>query len=184
MKKSKKGLIIVFSVLIGVIALAFITNYLFPQQEDEIAENTSNEDNKIKSIGDEIVCDNYKVIVESFNYKTGSIDYFQKIPDGQEWIGVIINATNTSSKNNTINSSDFNIINTNGQVITPDAITYNVWGVESFGSPELIPNGTKRGYIVFSNDNTNNDNIVLEIKCNRNKLITSSEKKEYLINLK
>lgn len=62
MKKSKKGLIIVFSVIIGVIALAFITNYLFPQSEND--NNIKQEETK-----DYITLEDFNKINNGMSYE-------------------------------------------------------------------------------------------------------------------
>ena len=133
-------------------------------------------------IGEELLCEDYKVIINSFQYKTGAFSDYQTIPDGEEWIGLIVTVTNTSTEDRTIKYSDFNIINSNGERLRPDSFTYKVWGVDTLGNVSLIPNGTKTGYVAFSNNNTDNSNIVVEFQCNRNSWFESDTQK-YTIKL-
>lgn len=137
-----------------------------------------------KNIGDELVCNDYVITIDDFAYRTGNQGGVLSVPEGEEWIGITVSAKNTSSENNTINIADFNIINSNGEIILPDAITYDVWGIDVFGSPELAPGGTKTGYIAFSNSNQDNSDITVELKCNRKDWIDSDKKTVYHIKLK
>lgn len=136
-----------------------------------------------KNIGDELICKNYSIKIENFDYKTGEISDFQKIPDGEEWIGIIATVTNTSDKKITFHYSDINIINSNGEIIKPDTLTYKVWNADALGSPELAAGGFKTGYVAFSNSSVDNSNITLEIKCDRNGWTPSSEQYIYHINI-
>lgn len=133
-------------------------------------------------IGEELFCENYKIVINSFQYKTGAFSDYQTIPNGEEWIGLIVTVTNTSDSDRTINFTDFNIINSNGERLKPDSLTYKVWGVDALGSVSLIPNGTKTGYVAFSNNNTDNSNIIVEFQCNRSSWFESDTQK-YTIKL-
>lgn len=128
-------------------------------------------------IGEELFCENYKVVINSFQYKTGAFSDYQTIPNSEEWIGLIVTVTNTSDSDRTINFTDFNIINSNGERLKPDSLTYKVWGVDALGNVSLIPNGTKTGYVAFSNNNTDNSNIIVEFQCNRSSWFESDTKK-------
>lgn len=154
-KSGVQKLAIIFVLLILVIFIAFIMSV----DENGLEENIQ------KNVGDELVCDKYKVVVNEFKFKTGSIDSFQKVPDGTEWIGIIVTATNTSEENINVYSSNFEITNSNGEILEYDAISYKVWGnYDTFGG-ELAPGGTKTGYIAFTNPNTDNSNLTLKFKC-------------------
>lgn len=144
-------IIIIFCVIV---AVAIST-----MDDSDLQKNVS------KNIGEELICNKYKVVINSFNLKTGSIDSFQEVPSGTEWIGIIVTATNTSEEDVSINSSNFKIVNSNGEILNYDVISYKVWGNYDTLGGKLAPGGTKTGYVSFSNTNTDNSNLTLNFKC-------------------
>ena len=166
---------IIFLLIFGIVGMITIaTIIIITTDEFNIFDNLNKKEEIIeKNIGDELICKDYTAIIESFKYKTGGIDSFFKIPDNEEWIGLIVSVKNTTNSKVSINSSDFNVINSNGQILKPNVLTYKIWDTECLCSPQLAENGTKKGYIVFTNGNTDNSNIIVELKCNRNSLFTT-----------
>lgn len=139
-----------------------------------------------KNIGDELSCSEYKkytVTVDRFDFKTGSIDSFTKVPDGQEWVGIIVTVKNNGDEEMQYNVNTFNLINSNGERISPDNLTWNVWGVNKMDNVKLVAGGTSTGYIAFSNSNTDNSNLKLEFVCDRDSFI-STDATRYEIPLK
>lgn len=179
-KKNKKNKALIAS-FISISSLIFIVIIAAIISDD--SNSTEKEEYIFANVGDELICENYKVVINSFQYKTGYIDNYQKIPDGEEWIGLIVTVTNTSSEERTIYNSDFNIINTNGEILTPDSFTYKVWGVESLSNPKLSSNGVKTGYIAFTNNNIDNSDIIVEFACNRNDFFELSDTQKYKVKL-
>ena len=131
-----------------------------------------------KKIGEEFICQEFKeysITVNSYKFKTGSIDSYQKIPDGEEWVGIIVTVKNKGEDEMQFSENSFNLINSNGEIIKPDAFTYDVWGIERLNNVTLSTGGTKTGYIAFSNSNTDNSNLKLEFVCDRNSFISTDD---------
>ena len=118
-----------------------------------------------KNIGEELICSDYKVVINEYKIKTGAIDSFYQVPEGTEWIGLIVTATNTSDDEVNINSSSFELTNSNGEILTYDVLSYKVYGNYDTLGGTLAPGGTKTGYINFSNNNTYNNNLTVKFKC-------------------
>lgn len=131
-----------------------------------------------KNIGEEFSCseyENYSVTVDRFEFKTGAIDSFQKIPDGEEWVGIIVTVKNNGEEEMQFSENNFNLINSNGEIIKPDSFTYSVWGIDRLNNVKLASGGTKTGYIAFSNSNTDNSNLKLDFVCDRNGFISTDD---------
>lgn len=135
-----------------------------------------------KSIGEELTCseyEKYSVTVDSYGIKTSN-DYigdYIKVPDGEEWIGIIVTVRNDGDDEMQFSVNNFNLINSNGEVIKPDMGTWNVWGTNKMDNVKLKPGGTSTGYIAFTNKNTDNSNIKLEFICDRNDFISTDDTK-------
>lgn len=158
-QKKKSALGVVISITIVIVLFCVFVATIMSVGESNLEENVQ------KAIGDELICENYKMVVNEFKFKTGSIDSWQEVPKGTEWIGIIVTATNTSDENVNIYPSNFEITNSNGEIIKYNVISYKVWGnYETLGG-ELAPGGTKTGYVSFSNTNTDNSNLTLKFKC-------------------
>ena len=69
-------------------------------------------------------CGDYIARVEQVMMKTGKIDSIQSVPDGHEWIGLIVTVKNTSAEEQTIYNDDFEIINSNGERLKHSVIVY------------------------------------------------------------
>lgn len=161
--------------LIGIVIFMIIILVVSPMIFSIIEKNkeTSAEDNNgsnqiiQKNIGEDMDCGDYIARVEQVMMKTGKIDSIQSVPDGHEWIGLIVTVKNTSEEEQTIYNDDFEIINSNGERLKHSVIVYNVFdNYEKLSSPTLISGGSKTGYISFDNDNQDNSNITIELKCN------------------
>ncbi len=171
-KKTNSGIVVAIIVFVILGFVLMIDAAISSNEKDKTEKETE------KNIGDELICDKYKVVINEYKIKTGSIDSFYKVPDGQEWIGIIITATNTSDDDVSVYASDFKLTNSNGEIIDNDTITYNVWGDYTTFSGELAPGGTKTGYIAYSNTNTDNSDLKIKFECG---LFQSGE---YIIPLK
>ena len=131
-----------------------------------------------KNIGDELQCSEYEkytVTVDRYDFKTGDIDSYHTIPDGHEWIGVVVTVKNMGEDEMQVHVDNFNIINSNGERIKPDTLTYNVWGINPLDNVNLVSGGTSSGYINFSNNSQDNSNLKLEFVCDRNSFISTDD---------
>lgn len=130
-------------------------------------DSTDYDTAKIYSIGETLNCPSFDITVDSVQIKRKGtyIDSYQYIDD-PEWIGVILTVKNKSSETKTFYGSDVDLINTNGEVLDHSWLTYKIWGAELLNSPELISGGAKTGYIQFSNNSTDNSNLILHVDCN------------------
>ena len=122
---------------------------------------------KVYSVGETLNCPSFDITVDSVQIKGKGtyIDSYQYIDD-PEWIGVILTVKNKSSEAKTFYGSDVDLINANGEVLDHSWITYKIWGAELLNSPELVSGGSKTGYIQFSNNSTDNSNLILQVDCN------------------
>jgi predicted nucleic acid-binding Zn ribbon protein len=179
-QKSGNPIMIIFVVALILFVLIPNAKKLVVSFKKDVLKDVGLKENIPKNIGEELICKDYKVVVESYKYKTGDIDSYWEVPSGTEWIGIIATATNTSSDNIDVYSSNFSITNSNGEILRNDVISYDVWGNYDVFSGELAPNGTKTGYIAFSNTNKDNTNIKLKFDCDT----FSSSAGSYVINLK
>ena len=140
-----------------------------------------------KNIGEEMTCseyEKYSVVVNSYGFKTSNDDLgYIKVPDGEEWVGIIVTVKNTGDEEMQFAVNNFNLINSNGEIISPDNMTWNVWNATKMDNVKLSKGGTSTGYIAFSNPNTDNSNLKLEFVCDRNGFISTDDTK-YEIPLK
>lgn len=123
--------------------------------------------NKVYSVGDTLNCPNFDITIDSVQIKkkgTAIDSYF--VINEPEWIGVILTVKNKGSETKTFYGSDVSLINSNGEVLDSSWMTYKIWGAEPLYSPELVPGGSKTGYIQFTNNDTNNSGLTLKVDCN------------------
>lgn len=121
----------------------------------------------VYNVGDTLICPNFEITINDVQIKQKGtrIDSYSVIDD-PEWIGVILTVKNTSNETKTFYGSDVDLVNTSGQVLSHSWLTYKIWGTELLNSPELVSGGSKKGYIQFSNTETNNSNLILKVDCN------------------
>ena len=156
--------------IISTIILIGLIIFLYPKVT-KLFENKNNDSqynsSKIYSIGDTLSCPNFDITIDKVQIKKKGtkIDSYQVI-NNPEWIGVTLTVKNKSGKTKSFYSSDVSIINSSGEVLEHSWLTYSIWGVELLGSPELVSGGSKKGYIQFSNTNTDNSNLILKVDCN------------------
>ena len=143
--------------------------YLYPKIASFFNKTSSNSDydtDRIYKIGETLDCPSFDITIDSVNIKKKGtkIDSYQVIDD-PEWVGVILTVKNKSDKTKTFYSSNVDLISSNGEVISNSWLTYKIWGTELLESPELISGGSKTGYIQFSNNDTDNSNLMLKVDC-------------------
>ena len=158
---TKDNIIIIIVIIISICVLAS----LYSPSEKETKPKYDTE--KVYNVGDTLICPNFEIVVKKAEIKKKGtkVDSYTVIDD-PEWIGVTLSIKNISESTKTFYGSDVNLINSNGEVLDHDWMTYKIWGSEILNSPELIAGGTKTGYIQFSNNNTDNSNLILNIDCN------------------
>ena len=152
------------SAVVIIIMIVFIIPFIL--LDDNSSESNEYDTSKIYNVGEKLTCPYFDVTVDNVQIKQKGtkIDNYQVIDD-PEWIGVTLTVTNTSSENHIFSTSKINLVNTNGEVLEHNWLTYKIWGVEILNSPELISGGTKTGYIQYSNPSTDNSNLTLLIDC-------------------
>ena len=130
-------------------------------------DNSNYDTTKVYEMGETFKCQNFEITVnEVKTKKKGSrIDSYYVVAD-PEWIAVILTVTNTSNSTEKFYTSDIELINSSGEIITHSWEAYNLWGAELLNSPDLVSGGTKTGFIQFSNTETDNSNLKLKIDCN------------------
>lgn len=97
--------------------------------------------------------------------KHGRIDSIWKVENGHEYVGVILKATNTSNYDAYISNSDFKLINSNGEELSPCATMVKIWNnYDYLGGTKLVKGGTKTGIIIFDNPNTDNSNLIFKME--------------------
>lgn len=167
--KSFNVFFVIFCIISGILSVFVIfvlaCTFLLDGNSEKDAAST---DRIIqKNIGDTLDCGDYVATIDKILMKTGAIDSIQRVPDGHEWIGLIVTVQNNSDKEKHIFNDDFEIINSNGERIKHQTIVYNVFDdYEKLSSPTLVPDGSKTGFISFDNNNQDNSNLTIELKCN------------------
>lgn len=107
----------------------------------------------------------YHTNIRDLRPKHGRIDSVWKVESGHEYIGVILKATNTSDEDVYIYSSDFKLINSNGEELSPCVPMVKIWDKYDYlAGTKLVKGGTKTGIIIFNNPNTNNSNLVFKME--------------------
>lgn len=153
-------------IISAILIFIFAYFFLFSGTNNNL-NNTSVSQPIQKNMGDSLDCRDYIATLDKVITKTGTIDSIQYIPDGHEWIGLIVTVKNNSNEEQQIFNDDFEIINSNGERIKHQTIVYNVFeDYEKLSSPTLVPGGSKTGFISFDNDNQDNSNLIIELKCN------------------
>lgn len=157
--------VVIIAICILIFVIYFATSDfkgLFGETKTETKYNTQ----KIYSINEVLHCPNFDVTIDDFKIKKKGtrIDDFSVISD-PEWIGVILTVKNIRNKTHTFYTSNVSLTNTNGEILSHSVLTYKIWGAENLNSPELISGGVKKGYIQFSNNQTDNSNLILNVKC-------------------
>lgn len=122
--------------------------------------------NKVYNVGDTVTCGNFDVTLNSYQIKEQGedVDDYSVVSD-PEWVAVILTVRNTSNSENTFYTSNVELQNSSGEILSSAFITYKIWGVEMLKSPTLAPNGEKTGYIQFRNTDNDNSNLKLRIDC-------------------
>ena len=140
---------------------------LFAMGSSSEVDSSKYDTSKTYNIGDTLDCPAFDITVDKVEIKPKGtrIDSYQVIDD-PEWIGVTLTVKNKSDETKTFYGSDVDLVNTNGEVLDHSWITYKIWGSELLNSPELVSGGTKNGYIQFSNNTTDNSNLILQVDCN------------------
>lgn len=156
---------IILSICIFGVLWYFIFNTFESLFESSIDASKYDTD-KIYSVGDTLICPNFEIKIDKVQIKKKgtAIDSY-KVIDEPEWIGVILTVKNTGERTKTFYSSNVNIVNSSGEFLDQSVWTYKIWGSEPLHSPELISGGSKSGYIQFSNTETNNSNLILNLDC-------------------
>lgn len=107
----------------------------------------------------------YHINIKDLKLKHGRIDSIWVVEKGQEYIGVIFKATNTSDDDVYISSSDFKLINSNGEELSPCIPMVKIWdNYDYLCGTKLVKGGTKTGIVVFKNPNTNNSNLIFKME--------------------
>ena len=163
---SKNVVHIAIFVTCTVILIIYFCNNGFENLFNIIKNTPDYNTQKIYNLGETLHCPNFDVIVNDFKIKKKGykIDNFTAISD-PEWIGVIVSVKNISNEDNTFYTSNISLTNTNGEILSYSLLTFKIWGVELFDSPKLVSGGTKKGYVQFSNNQTDNSNLILNVKC-------------------
>lgn len=125
-------------------------------------ENT----NKIYNVGDTVTCRDFDVTLNSYQIKEQGedVDDYSVVSD-PEWVAVILTVKNTSDSEEHFYTSNVELQNSSGEILSSAFVTYKIWGVEMLKSPTLAPNGEKTGYIQFRNTDNDNSNLKLRIDC-------------------
>ncbi len=159
-------LILIVILFVGAIFLSINSSSFSSdsEKEDEISKYNTN---KLYSVGETLKCPSFEITVNSVQIKVkGTYFSSYEYVNDPEWIGVTVTVKNISNMTKRFYTSDFGLINSNGEVINTDVFFYNVWGEEKFDSPELTSGGNKRGFVVFTNTNQDNSNLKLTVDCN------------------
>lgn len=154
-------LIVVFICTTGLV-ISIIVDYVNDKNEEKKYDT-----DKVYNVGDMLECPNFNVKVEKVEIKGKGtrVDSFTTISD-PEWIGVTLTVTNTSESTYTFYGDKVKIVNSKGEIIEKQYLTYKMWGTESLDSPKLIAGGTKTGYIQYANTDDDNSNLILNVDCN------------------
>ena len=100
---------------------------------------------KIFNVGEEIEYKNMKLIVNSVNFKS---NYQYNNPDeGKEFVEINVTLENVGDSEESYNTYDFSIVNSQGNKTDVDVETYTIDGGLSSG--ELIAGGKVTGNLVF-----------------------------------
>lgn len=119
------------------------------------------------NINKNFTCDGKKVTIKKMSRVTKS--QLSYVPDGKEWIGIYIVFENISGEDIGYYETDFNLVNSNGEVIKP---MFNVikgaFDHERFNSGKLVDGGIHEGYVIFSNDIISDKKLSLRYICEDN----------------
>lgn len=154
------------SSLLGLAAIGFIIYFIVGVVMKSNVDGSKYDTKKIYKVGDTLDCPDFDVTIDKVQIKKKGtrIDSYQKIAD-PEWIGVTLTVKNKSKDTKTFYGSKVDLINSSGEVLEHDWMTYKIWGSELLNSPELISGGSKTGYIQFTNTDTDNSKLTLKVDC-------------------
>ena len=147
----------------------FLTAASGSEEDDEIGtvETSEYDTSKIYKIGEVMKCPDFDIKINNIKIKKKGtrIDSYSVVAD-PEWVAVNLTVKNKSKEAKTFYNSDIEFVNSNGEIIGSSIFSYDIWGSELLMSPKLSSGGSKTGFIQYSNTNTNNNNLMLNVKCN------------------
>ena len=150
-KEQGKGKIIAIIIIVVLILFA-ISSGGSDEPKSNDGKNSSNSsksseniNEKIFNVGEEIEYKNMKLIVNSVNFKS---NYQYNNPDeGNEFVEINVTLENVGDSEESYNTYDFSIVNSQGSKTDVDFETYTIDGGLSSG--ELIAGGKVTGNLVF-----------------------------------
>lgn len=159
-------LILIVVLIVGTIFIGFNSSNKLDNAEKETSP-PKYDTSKIYNMGETLNCPNFDITIDNVQIKTQGTYYdsYSYVTD-PEWIAVTVTVNNKSNETKMFSTFNFDLINSNGEIISPTVFFYNVWGIEKYDSPELVSGGTKTGFIPFTNTNQNNSNLILKVDCN------------------
>jgi hypothetical protein len=154
------------SSLLGLVIIGGIIYFIVGVVMKSNVDGSKYDTKKTYHVGDTLDCPDFDVTIDKVQIKKKGtrIDSYSKIAD-PEWIGVTLTIKNKSKDTKTFYGSKVDLVNSSGEVLEHDFMTYKIWGVELLDSPELISGGSKTGYIQYTNTEADNSKLVLKVDC-------------------
>lgn len=134
----------------------------------EPVKTSADDSSKLYHIHDSFNCANFTYTIEDVKYKYNgeemkSLDN-NTITD-PEWVIIIMKIKNRTKDYKSMNISDYDLYNSSGRIIYHGFYNDKIDNYSRLLDSKLKPNEEKTGYIQYINDETNNSNLRMQIKC-------------------
>lgn len=165
--KNQSPLIGVISLVVviglGIFIYSLISNDTKGKDEVYSIVNGEKTTKETYEVLEKVYCKDTEFTVTDIQEKTYSQD--KGVTKGKKLIAVTYKIKNTSDKERTFSSSDFEVVSSNGEVKTPFmAVITSMWKGEFLKSPTLSPGGEKEGYLTYEL-NENDTDYTIQYQC-------------------